>query len=263
MKKHALISFSLVALLVAFGAFYAFKPNTSDANSPVHSIPVSLVMSIEAYQPPLSDSPEPLDSTESAEPKADIPNEKSAPAEESAGATREEEAQPDKIEAKSAPVEVTTDAAGDGEPQSDKNAADADSAPSEEGTGTPNEPNEEEVQPPSVGEAEDSLDDDGEPQTDNYVVQEEDPQEGQEASTNSEKHKVRVVDEGKGVYAVGETVTMSSRLTGFSGNLKYQWQVDKGSGWQDIPGANEAKYSFVFSEENSGYSWRVAVTEEN
>ena len=47
---------------------------------------------------------------------------------------------------------------------------------------------------------------------------------------------------------------------GFEGyEIKYQWQCDKGEGFENIENANEATYVFEASVETLGYDWRLAV----
>ncbi len=58
----------------------------------------------------------------------------------------------------------------------------------------------------------------------------------------------------------GETVTITSKLEGMDGYiLTFQWQVDMGNGFQDIPGANNATYSYSASIETLNYGYRLVV----
>jgi len=58
----------------------------------------------------------------------------------------------------------------------------------------------------------------------------------------------------------GEPVYLTSYLTGFEGcEIYYQWQCDKGNGFQDIPGANSDSYSFSASKETLSYGWRLII----
>ncbi|MEN6419359.1 MAG: hypothetical protein ABFC73_10615 [Clostridiaceae bacterium] len=60
--------------------------------------------------------------------------------------------------------------------------------------------------------------------------------------------------------AVGKTATFSATATG-SPLLVYQWQINRGSGWNDISGADEASYTTAKVELlNDGYQYRVVVT---
>lgn len=72
------------------------------------------------------------------------------------------------------------------------------------------------------------------------------------------------------VYAVyegeflnyGDTITLISVLNGYNGLVyQYQWQEAAVDGeWYDLPEAKGAAYSFVLTEENALYQWRIAVT---
>ena len=59
----------------------------------------------------------------------------------------------------------------------------------------------------------------------------------------------------------GDTITLTSKLTGFDG-LTYtlQWQCDNGSGWADVPGATDGSYSFTADETNINAQWRLEVS---
>lgn len=60
--------------------------------------------------------------------------------------------------------------------------------------------------------------------------------------------------------AVGKTATFSVTATG-SPAPTYQWQVNRGSGWSDISGADEASYTTAeVILANDGYQYRVVVT---
>ena len=59
----------------------------------------------------------------------------------------------------------------------------------------------------------------------------------------------------------GETIRLTSRLTGFEG-IAYalQWQYNDGSGWKDVTGAIGSTYEFEATLETVQYMWRLAVT---
>ena len=56
----------------------------------------------------------------------------------------------------------------------------------------------------------------------------------------------------------GDTVSLFAVLHGYE-NTEYdiQWQMNSGDGWEDIPGANDTSYSFIFTEDNYANDWRV------
>ena len=61
----------------------------------------------------------------------------------------------------------------------------------------------------------------------------------------------------------GAVVNLSSELIGFE-NKEYtlQWQHSTdGVNWTDEPGANEGTYSYILSEENAGYVWRIVAND--
>ena len=61
--------------------------------------------------------------------------------------------------------------------------------------------------------------------------------------------------------APGETILLTSKLTGFEGiDYSLQWQRNDGNGWKDVEGATEGKYEFEATLENIQYTWRLAVT---
>ena len=58
----------------------------------------------------------------------------------------------------------------------------------------------------------------------------------------------------------GEPIYLTSYLTGFEEcEIYYQWQCDKGNGFQDIPGANSDSYSFSANKETLSWGWRLIV----
>ena len=59
----------------------------------------------------------------------------------------------------------------------------------------------------------------------------------------------------------GEPVYLTSKLEGFEDceEILYIWKVDKGSGFEEIPGANEATYTFAATEETLTWSWHLTV----
>lgn len=57
---------------------------------------------------------------------------------------------------------------------------------------------------------------------------------------------------------VGSPVTMTIRAANVSA---YQWQIDRGSGWGDIPGATDESYTTApLTEGNMGYRYRCVVS---
>ena len=75
--------------------------------------------------------------------------------------------------------------------------------------------------------------------------------------------KVTIFTNRKSVMYPGDIVTLTSVLEGLDGyTITYQWQVNTGSGWVDVPGATGASHSFEANVETLGYGWRLAVSFE-
>ena len=85
----------------------------------------------------------------------------------------------------------------------------------------------------------------------------EEPAEGEETETPK---KVTIFTSRRVVMEEGETVTLTSKLEGFEGlELMYVWKVNKGEGFEEVEGANEATYSFEASAETLSWGWKLTV----
>ena len=74
------------------------------------------------------------------------------------------------------------------------------------------------------------------------------------------QRSVSVIVRAAGELHLGDKVTLVSVLHGFDGcQVSYQWQVDKGNGFEDIKGANGSTYSFAADEKTLSYDYRVMV----
>lgn len=73
--------------------------------------------------------------------------------------------------------------------------------------------------------------------------------------------KVTIFSSRRSVMAPGETVYLTSKLEGFEGydTILFQWQADRGNGFEDIAGATEDTYSFAADAETLNYDWRLIV----
>ncbi|MBQ7654324.1 MAG: hypothetical protein IJS17_04555 [Clostridia bacterium] len=72
--------------------------------------------------------------------------------------------------------------------------------------------------------------------------------------------RVTIATNRKSVIEEGATVTLTSKLEGFEGcEVYYQWQRDKGNGFEDMPGATSATYSFAATAETLCWGWRLIV----
>ena len=75
-----------------------------------------------------------------------------------------------------------------------------------------------------------------------------------------EKMEVLIFTSRRAVLSIGDPITLTSELHGFDGyEIMYQWQCDRGAGFQDIPGANGATYTFEATEDTLQYSWMLEV----
>ena len=75
--------------------------------------------------------------------------------------------------------------------------------------------------------------------------------------------KVTIFTSRKSVMNPGDIVVLTSKLEGLDDyTVYYQWQVNKGNGWENVPGATGDSYSFVASVETLSYGWRLIVTFE-
>lgn len=72
--------------------------------------------------------------------------------------------------------------------------------------------------------------------------------------------KVTIKSSAKSVMEEGETVHLTSSISGFDGyEISYQWLCDKGSGFQEVSGANSDSYSFAVTKENLSWNWKLRV----
>ena len=73
--------------------------------------------------------------------------------------------------------------------------------------------------------------------------------------------KVTIQSSAKPMMKVGEEVRLTCTLVGFEDctEILYQWQCDKGNGFEDVPGAEQDYYSFPATAESLCWSWRLIV----
>lgn len=78
-----------------------------------------------------------------------------------------------------------------------------------------------------------------------------------------EKLKVTIFTSRRTVVNPGEGIRLTSKLEGFEDyTVYYQWQYDRGNGFEDIAGANNGEYSYEASVETLAYDWRLVVSYE-
>ena len=72
--------------------------------------------------------------------------------------------------------------------------------------------------------------------------------------------KVTIFTSRKAVMTEGESIELTSELEGFENNeIRYQWECDKGEGFEPVEGANDATYIYAASLETLGWDWRLTV----
>lgn len=78
-----------------------------------------------------------------------------------------------------------------------------------------------------------------------------------------EQLKVTIFTSRRTVVNPGEEIRLTSKLEGFEDyTVYYQWQYDRGNGFEDIAGANHSDYSYRASVETLSYDWRLVVSYE-
>ena len=72
---------------------------------------------------------------------------------------------------------------------------------------------------------------------------------------------VSIFSDRRAVMTEGETVTISSVIEGFENceAILYVWLVDKGNGFEEVPGANSDSYSFTATAETLSWDWQLEV----
>ena len=75
------------------------------------------------------------------------------------------------------------------------------------------------------------------------------------------ERKVTIFTSRRTVMNEGEPVYLTSKLEGFEdcAEIRYIWKVDKGNGFEEVPGANEPTYTFTATEESLGWAWHLTV----
>jgi len=72
--------------------------------------------------------------------------------------------------------------------------------------------------------------------------------------------KITIFSSRRSVMSEGEPVYLTSKLEGYEGyEIRYQWECDKGAGFEDVEGANDATYTFAATAETLCYNWRLTV----
>ncbi len=72
--------------------------------------------------------------------------------------------------------------------------------------------------------------------------------------------KLTIFSSRRSVMEPGEIVFLTSLLEGLDGyTISYQWQWDRGNGFEDIAGATSDSFAFEASVETLAYNWRLIV----
>ena len=86
--------------------------------------------------------------------------------------------------------------------------------------------------------------------------------EEEKAEEAAVERSVSIATSGNADTKVGDTITLTSSLTGFDGvdAISYQWKCDRGNGFEAVAGANGSSYSFELTEESMNWLWQLDVT---
>lgn len=90
---------------------------------------------------------------------------------------------------------------------------------------------------------------------------EETESEDKEDAVKTSAKKVTIFTDRKAVMTEGDKVTLTSKLEGFDdcAEVRYIWKVDKGNGFEEIPGANQSSYTFTATAETLSWNWHLTV----
>ncbi len=74
--------------------------------------------------------------------------------------------------------------------------------------------------------------------------------------------RVLIFTSRRAIMDLGEEIKLTSIVEGVPEDitLKYQWEVDKGSGFEPAEGGNEDSYSYTATVESLAWSWRLVVS---
>ena len=74
--------------------------------------------------------------------------------------------------------------------------------------------------------------------------------------------KVTIFTSRRSQMEVGEDITLTAVLEGFDDvqNLQYQWECDKGDGFEPVEGATGESYSYPATAESFSWSWRLHLS---
>ena len=78
------------------------------------------------------------------------------------------------------------------------------------------------------------------------------------------ERKVHIFTSRRPIMSIGEEIHLTSVLEGFTEDdvITYQWECDKGEGFEPVENGNGDSYSYPASIESLSWSWRLLVTVE-
>ena len=92
---------------------------------------------------------------------------------------------------------------------------------------------------------------------------EEIPEEAAEETAEAEEiaeQKVTIFTSRRVYMTMGEPVYLTSELEGFEGlETVFQWECDKGEGFEPVEGADEDHYTFIADAESLSWGWKLLV----
>ncbi len=76
----------------------------------------------------------------------------------------------------------------------------------------------------------------------------------------TEEMKVTIFTSRRAVMAPGEIITLTSKLQGLDAyNVSYQWMVNRGSGFENVPGATGPIHQYEATIESLAWDWQLAL----
>ena len=74
---------------------------------------------------------------------------------------------------------------------------------------------------------------------------------------------VRIESSMNGMILLGDTITLTSFVEDAPAALSYQWECDRGEGYQPVDGAVEDSFTFVATAESVLWNWRLTVVADS
>lgn len=243
-----LVAATLILALLAGSGVYAEEPASGENSENI--IQTELPEGIEIPQDDVSGEI----IAEPAEPSDDFSDESEEPSEEPEDGieTDFDRTEEDNGETAEEPAEQPEESVEEPIEEPAEETEDKNEEPSEE----PAEETEENNEEPSEGPADEQEEPSQEPP-------EEPEEETDEKSDEKPRMHVWISSSLEGVESVqsGTLITLTANLEGFDGiDYTLQWQRSlDGKKWEDEPGATDVNFSFILTEENDNYFWRVKV----